>query len=199
MAAKPHYRRRVEIKGKGAWSSLTVRLNNHMRFLPQVCKIKYFWLMSLHTAPISPTAVLLVVLLVSWPGGQNDEVSREVIPVCSSDYFPNSHLILPTTNQQGARERECGSCSHRAGRRGEDEKKRRDGEDEKENTDRQTNSKHIRGRETTVSVSGRWAEHNDQSCVIRGGYGCSSVLLFTKPFRKTDTGELMIESSRQRC
>lgn len=40
-------------------------------------------------------------------------------------------------------------------RRGEDEKKRRDGEDKKENTDRQTNSKHIRGRETTVSVSGR--------------------------------------------
>lgn len=80
-----------------------------------------------------------------------------MIPVCSSDYFPNSHLILPTTNQQGARERECGSCSHRAGRRGEDRmrKKRRDGEDKKENTDRQTNSKHIRGRETTVSVSGR--------------------------------------------
>lgn len=195
MAAKPQCRGRVEKKRKEHGVHWLHGLNNHRPFLSKVCKIKYFWLLSLHTAPISPTAVSLVMLLVSWPGGQNDEVSREVIPVCSSDYFPNSHLILPTTHQQGARERECGSCSHRAGRRGEDEKKRRDGEDKKRKH-RQTNSKHIRGRETTVSVSGRWAEHNDQSCVIRGGYGCSSVLLFPKPFRKTDTVEMMIESVR---
>lgn len=65
--------------------------------------------------PVSPTAVMLVTLLVSWPGRQYDEVSREVIPICSSDYFANSHLILPTTHQQGARERTCGSCSHKEG------------------------------------------------------------------------------------
>lgn len=70
--------------------------------------------------PVSPTAVLLVTMLVSWPGRQYDEVSREVIPICSSDYFANSHLILPTTHQQGARERTCGSCSHKEGGLGEE-------------------------------------------------------------------------------
>lgn len=64
-----------------------------------------------------------------------------MIPVCSSDYFPNSHLILPTTNQQGARERECGSCSHRAVRRGEDRMRKKGGMErikKKTQTDRQT-------------------------------------------------------------
>lgn len=67
------------------------------------------------------------------------------------------------------------------------EKPRRDGEDKTiDKTDRQQTHK---GRETTVSVSGRWQEHNDQSCVIRG-YGWSSVLLFTKPFRKPCYGKV---------
>lgn len=141
--------------------------------------------MSVHTAPVSPTAVLLVTLLVSWPGRQYDEVSREVIPICSSDYFANSHLILPTTHQQGARERTCGSCSQggrRRGRRGENEifflKKR--GGMERIKKDKR------KGRETTVSVLGRWEEQYDQSCVIRG-YGWSSVPLFIKPFSKSQS------------
>lgn len=43
-----------------------------------------------------------------------------------------------------------------------------------------------KGRETTVSVLGRWEEQYDQSCVIRG-YGWSSVPLFMKPFSKSQS------------
>lgn len=140
--------------------------------------------MSVHTAPVSPTAVLLVTLLVSWPGRQYDEVSREVIPICSSDYFTNSHLILPTTHQQGARERTCGSCSH-----GKEEGQERREWDffflKKGGMERIKKDKR-KGRETTVSVLGKWEEQYDQSCVIRG-YGWSSVPLFIKPFSKSQS------------
>lgn len=166
-----------EMKGKGCSSTVAdVRIITHFFFPP-------VWYIRSNQAPISPTAVLLVMLLVSWPGRQNDEVSREVIPVCSSDYFPNSHLILATTHQQGGREsvrREVARQGRQ--RRGEEWKRRvggRDGEDE--NKDQQTTGESIKGRETIVSVSGRWEEHNDQSCMIKGN-DWLSVLLFTKPF-----------------
>lgn len=107
------------------------------------------------TAPISPTTVLLVMLLVSWPGRQNDEVSREVIPICSSDYFPNSHLILPTTHQQGARQRVCGSCLYRGQerRRWRGAKKGEGWKGEKIKHKR-TNGKHKRGERKPFQFEG---------------------------------------------
>lgn len=90
-----------EIKGKGCSSTAAgVRIITH--FFPPAWEYS-----SSNTAPISPTAVLLVMLLVSWPGRQNDEVGREVITVCSSDDFPDSHLILATAHQRGKGERVC--------------------------------------------------------------------------------------------
>lgn len=159
-----------------AWCSLTEALKYLVvasmiagLVLPRVWKIKSISLFqedlsfrSVHTAPISPTAVLFSVLLVSWPGWQNDEVSREVIPICRSDYFPNSHLILPTTHQQGARERKCGSCSHRRG--GED---KRGWGSKRKKINKETNSKHIRGErqrfqflvdEKSTMISPMWSE-----------------------------------------
>lgn len=120
-----------------------------------------------NTAPISPTAVLLVMLLVSWPGRQNDEVSREMIPICSSDYFPNSHLILPTTHQRGG-ERARGSRSHGGGRqrRGE-ERKNKEGEDgEDQNQDKHGQTVETKGERQSFQFQGdekiQWSVLYDQ-------------------------------------
>lgn len=111
-----------EMKGKGCSSTVAdVGIITHFFFPP-------VWYIRSNQAPISPTAVLLVMLLVSWPGRQNDEVSREVIPVCSSDYFPNSHLILATTHQQGGRESVRREVARQGRQRRGEEWKRRGGE-----------------------------------------------------------------------
>lgn len=90
-------------------------------------------------------------------------------------------FLQPHTSRGG--ERACGGKVARQGRqrRGEEWKKKGGGDGEDENKDQQTKGEGIRGRETIISVSGRWEEYNDQSCMIKGN-DWLSALLFTKPF-----------------
>lgn len=180
------YREKVE-KWRG-WSSTLSAIcrHNHPSFLKygnviflKCVSAKKSYPSCWYTQPLSLPQLCfsLVMLLVSWPGRQYDEISWEMIPVCSSDYFSNSHLILPTKHQQGARERPCGSWSH-GGRKGEDEEKKgKDGEGRKKNTE--TNTKHIGGERQLFQFwemrRARWSVLYDQRVWL--------VICF--PFHKT--------------